>query len=146
MTALVNSELVTELGTFFLTRDSWRTWTPTVTQSSGVTITVAYARYVVLAQTVILQADLIVTGSGTGGNAIVIGGIPVAPAHTGAFFPIGAAVINNFGTASYNCAVVPVGANDFRLLGYNTAGYVGVSPNFALAPSDAIAFTAMYER
>lgn len=49
------TDLVNELTTYFLTRDAWRDWTPTVEQSSPVTVTVANARYIVMGNLVIVN-------------------------------------------------------------------------------------------
>lgn len=151
MTALVNTEQINELSAFFLTRDPWRTWTPTVTQSGSVTVTVTYARYVVLAQTVIVQARLAVTGSGTGGNDIVIAGIPaaIAPANYDAgsgVAVVGTAVVLDNGTGFYQGALVAVGANDLRIQCHGETDRLGTGPSFALASGDAISFQGCWER
>src|SRR5512138_2983596 len=64
----------------------WAAWTPTVTQSGAVTVTVTYARYCLVGKVCHVQARLAVTGSGTETNAIVIGGQPAAiqPRYSGA--------------------------------------------------------------
>ncbi|MHA2068516.1 MAG: hypothetical protein ACXABY_29490, partial [Candidatus Thorarchaeota archaeon] len=69
---------INELTTYFLRRDAWETWTPTVDQGGAVAGTILYARYTVLAQTVILTCAIDLTAGGVGGNAIIIAGIPTA--------------------------------------------------------------------
>ena len=148
MTTILNSELINELTAFFLRRDSWQDWTPTITQSGNVTVTVNYARYVVLAQSVIVRAKLTVTGSGTAGNAVVIGGIPTAiqPANSGGLSIIGIGNIQDSGTAQYVGALWANTASDWRLIAHNQTNFVGVTPSFALANGDIIGFQAAYER
>ena len=55
-------------------------WTPTVTQSGSVTVTVSYAKYQRIGRLIHAQCKLDVTGSGTGANAVIIGGLPVTAA------------------------------------------------------------------
>lgn len=148
MSDLYDSQKINELSAFFLTTHPWQTWTPTVTQSGAVTVTVTYAKYIALAQTVILRAYLSVTGAGTAGNAIVIGGLPspLAPAHTGTISVIGTGQIQDTGTAQYVGSLVAVGAADLRIMTDGNSTYAGVTPSFALASGDIISFMASYER
>ena len=127
----------------------WQDWTPTVTQLGGVTVTVSYARYAVIANTVILLARLVVTGTGTANNAIVISGIPtpILPSlATSSTTMVGHLLVLDTGTAYYHTPLVYVGANNF--LGIYPAGgnYVGITPNFGLVSGDEISFQATYER
>lgn len=126
----------------------WTNWTPTVTQSGSVTVTVTYARYFTDGKLVHLIASLAVTGTGTANNAIVIAGIPsaIAPANTG-FAVCGTIDIQDSGTAQYIGVLIAVGANDLRGTAHNAGGtYIGAGPNFALANGDIISFQATYER
>lgn len=52
-------------------------WTPTITQSGSVTCTVNRAAYQRIGRWVTCQMYLTITGTGTGSNAIIIGGLPV---------------------------------------------------------------------
>lgn len=51
-------------------------WTPTVTQSGSVSVTVSYARYIRTGRWIQGSALLSVTGSGTSSNTITIGSLP----------------------------------------------------------------------
>jgi len=126
----------------------WVDWTPTVTQGVAVTVTVTYARYVVMDNTVIMVARLGVTSAGTGGSNIVIAGLPTAiqVANTDALGVIGTGVISDTGVATYQGALIAAGANDLRVIAHNTSAYIGTSPSFALASEDVISFQAAYER
>ncbi len=133
----------------FLTNHTWVTFAPTVTQSGAVTLTVTFARYIVLANTVIVQARLAITGAGTGNNAIIIAGLPTAilPGNATVNDHVaGNSVISNSGTAFYQGALVYVGVNDFRIIAHNTTDFIGVDPNFALANGDFIGFQGSWER
>lgn len=75
-------------------------WTPTVTQSGSVTVTVNYATYQRIGRLIHAQFKCTVTGSGTGANAIIIGGLPATAQATASAFPIG--VGNVFDTSAGN--------------------------------------------
>lgn len=148
MSTKLGDSFVNEQEVNFLTRDSWQNWTPTVTQGVAVGITVDYARYVVLANTVIVQARLAITSAGTAGNAIVIGGIPaaVAPVRGGTFLDvIGTMIVQDTGTAYYHGGLVSSGVTNWVAMAHNGA-QIGVAPNFALANGDYIGIQATYER
>lgn len=51
---------------------AYATWAPTVTQSGGVTVTVSDAKKRKIGKIMHFEAYLIVTGTGTGGNDVVI--------------------------------------------------------------------------
>lgn len=126
----------------------WINWTPTVTQSGSVTVTVTLAQYMIIGDTVLVAVRLTVTGSGTIGNVIVIAGQPVAmqPASAGTYYCIGNGMIADSGTAFYNCAVIALTATDWRFMGYSVTNYMGATPSFALASNDQITFTAIYKK
>lgn len=60
---------------------AWTSWTPTVSQSSSVTVTVTYAKYMRIGRLIIGTFQLAVTGSGTSSNAIGVSGLPATPAQ-----------------------------------------------------------------
>lgn len=127
----------------------WMDWTPTVTQSGSVTITVNYARYIVTQSMVIGRARVTVTGSGTTNNAIVIGGIPAAvqPANAGATRDvIGTILILDAGTGNYQGALVATAAGSWNGVGHGLTSVFGVTPNFGLANTDQIGIQFAYER
>lgn len=66
----------------YVPMDGWESYTPTLTQSGAVTKTVTYAKYVRVGRTVFGQVSLTVTGTGTGGNAVLVG-LPVTAATSG---------------------------------------------------------------
>lgn len=124
----------------------WTDWTPTVTQSGAVTVTVTEAKYSIIGDVCHIYAKLAVTGTGTANNAIVIGGQPAAaqPAVTG--ITPGTGTVSDSGIGTYPGLLQLVGATDFRLLDTTGAAYdyIGISPNFALANGDTIEFSATY--
>lgn len=146
MSTQLADSFVNEQAAHFLTRDPWQDWTPTVTQLGAVTVTVNYARYVVLAQTVVVQARLTVTGSGTAGNAIVIAGIPspIASANINTYAIIGSALVVT--SIHYHGALVANGADDWRIIIDGSSNFLGISPSIALANNHQISLQATYER
>ncbi len=126
---------------------AWTTFTPTVTQSGSVTVTVTSARYKLVDDLCTMQVRLAVTGTGTAANAIIVGGIPAAaqPAVSGNDNVIGTFMALDTGIAHYAGAVVAVGASDFRFYNAGDGAYMGVSPAWALASGDSISFQASYE-
>ena len=149
MTAIYNSEQINELAAFFLTRDSFQSWTPTVTQLGSVTVTVNYARYLVLGPLAFTIGRLTVTGSGTAGNAIEIGGQPTAlqTAHSGGSRDvIGTAVVLDSGTTRYEGALTATSPTVWRIQLDSQTSVLGSTPSFALAAGDEIGFLAAFER
>lgn len=63
---------------------AWTSWTPTVTQSGAVTVTVTRARFARYGRTIHATCKLTVTGSGTGGNNVGIS-LPVTAATSGEY-------------------------------------------------------------
>lgn len=124
----------------------WTDWTPTVTQSGAVTVTVTQAKYTKIGTLVVLDVSLAVTGSGTIANDIVIGGLPAAcaPATTSNQKTVGSGLITDTGTAFYPASVVAVSSSTFKLVADSQNGYVGSNPSFALANGDFISFVATY--
>lgn len=126
---------------------TWVGFTPTLTQSGSVTVTVTRARYSIVGKTAIVQIALAVTGSGTGGNDISIGSIPAAitPAATGANMACGAAIVSDASVANYACTASMLSGPAVKFFTYNAAGYVGTAPSFALANTDSISCQLVYE-
>lgn len=123
-------------------------WTPTVTQSGAVAVTVTYARYFIVGEVAIVQALLAVTGAGTATNAIIIGGQPAAiqPANTATFAAIGVGIVRDSGgSVSYTGILTARDVTDWRFQAHNVGPTIGISPDFALASGDEISFQAAYE-
>lgn len=152
MSDLYDSQKINELSAFFLTTHPWRTWTPTVTQSGAVTVTVTYAVIKNLVDMVFAEVELTVTGTGTAANAISIAGIPtgfqVAGAGLGSRRTIGVVNIVDQSTGTHHIgALVANGANDLRGITNGVGNFIGITPNFALAnDGDTISFSARWQR
>lgn len=125
----------------------WVDWTPTVTQSGAVTVTVTEAKYCLIGKVCHIYAKLAITGTGTGANAITVGATPVAaqPAvAAGEGMVHGQAWVQDAATANYYGLAVNSSAADWIFVDTNTRGYIGTNPNFALANTDKIFFSATY--
>lgn len=127
------------------TDPTWTTWTPTVTQSGSVTCTVENAVYSAVGDVTHFQATLAMTASGTTNNPIVIAGQPAALQNvytsTTTTPIIGHGLLRDEGTGYYIVNVIAYGSTAWRLITYNSTGYAGQSPNFALASGDRISIT-----
>ena len=134
------AENMTQLAPFFA---AWTSYTPTLTQSGAVAKTVTYAEYVQIGNFVWVQVSLTATGAGTGNNAITVT-LPFAASSTagvsGAAFVLDANVNSYVGTAR---GVTTTTVAFFQNQGGGTA--IGQSPNFALANTDIVQFSAFYE-
>jgi hypothetical protein len=120
-------------------------FTPSVTQGVGVTLTAYYSWYIRLGPLVIVASQLAITSAGTGGQPIVIGGLPpgAAPMNVTSDPVIGAAQIIDAGVGYYEGNLTVKSASEFRMIPH-TGNYFGVIPNFALAANDVISFTGVY--
>ncbi len=123
------------------------TYTPTLTQSGTVTKTVTYAHYWQIGKLVLFWVKLAVTGAGSAGTTIAIG-LPVATSAGPPDVIIGNCAWQDTSTGTqYPGVVIPVSTtvvNLFRVDASYTDG-MGVDPNLALASTDVLNTTGMYE-
>lgn len=127
----------------------WRDWTPTITQSGSVTITIDEAKYMLLGggKLVTLYAELTVTGSGTSGQGIVVGGLPthIEPAKNGTYAIGSFFIVDSSVPIRYVGSVSPLPATvGFRFQSSGFASAAGVTPAFGLANGDTIGFSCFY--
>lgn len=127
---------------------AWNSYTPTLTQSSAVTKTVTYAKYLQFGKLIIVQVELVATGAGTAGSAITVS-LPVTAARSATAKPvIGSGFVNDLGTKLYpgpTALLTTTTVQIFRGDGTTTGGALGSDPSFALASGDSINLAAMYE-
>jgi hypothetical protein len=131
-------------GSYYAAYTDWTNWTPTITQGGSVAITITEAKYCFIGKVCHIYGYLTVTGSGIGGNVIVIGGQPTAvqPARTN--IPIGTAYLIDAGVGYYMGNVIDVSATGWQIMVGSTNSVAGVIPNYALANGDLIMFSATY--
>jgi hypothetical protein len=130
------------------TTGAWTAFTPTLTQSAGVAVTVANARYMILAgKTAIVQIQLAVTGSGTAGSAIVLGSIPAALAPRISGILCGYFWYADTGTAYYVGATRMESTTTARFYVHNAAASspLGTTPSFGAANGDSFEVNMQYE-
>jgi hypothetical protein len=129
-----------------ISAEVWTAFTPTLTQGSGVAVTVNYATYLIQGKVAHVQLMLSATATGTAATAIGVTAIPaaIAPRHTGASRSIGSALFVD-GSMHYTVSVVPYGPAEFRMIGYGTSNYMGADPNITLASGDTMAMSLTYE-
>jgi len=126
-----------------LSHTGWTDWTPTLTQSVGVTATIHEARYKVLEKVARVQCRLAITSAGTIANGIIIGGQPAA-IQPAAETLVGTFLLLDAGTAYYIGGIRAVTATNWQMFAHNQASSVGAAPSFALASGDALYFQGSY--
>jgi hypothetical protein len=124
----------------------WTAWTPTLVQSVSVAFTTTYARYMKIGRMVKAQCYLVVTGSGTATQTVVVGGLPFTAAQAslpvGEFWISDASVPTNFIGGAVLLTTTSVAG-----LFNNNAGYFGTHGGFTagLASGDAVLINVEYE-
>lgn len=122
---------------------AFTTFTPTLTQSGAVSKTVATGAYIKLGKLIIGNVTLLVTGSGTGGNAIVMG-LPFDTAYNGNLC-IGSGWVYDASTVTgYSGSLIRGGASTCIIWAHNQTNNVGSTPSFALASGDQISYQFCY--
>lgn len=119
----------------------WITFSPTLYQSAAVTSTLVYGLYQLTNGIYNVYAELTCTGTGTAGNAILVQGLPAAPARTvicGSFYVLHAS------THYTGHASVIAAATEVRGFSGGTGGAIGFAPSFALANTDIIRIGLRY--
>lgn len=126
--------------------DAWTTYTPSLTQSGTVTKTVSYAAYQRMGRMITVLVRLIVTGTGTGANAVVVG-LPVTASAANLIAGSGI-VFDSSASAVYKGLVNLASTTTVRLYyaGDTTVSSLGQAGFTAgLASNDEVQFCATYE-
>jgi hypothetical protein len=116
---------------------AWPTWSPTVSQGSGVTVTNTYSHYLKWGRLFLATFALTAGSSGTSGGNIVIT-LPEAAANTEAIRG-GIQVLDL--SASQNHVGMIAGVSTSTVVGVYGAGgggNIGTNPAFALASGDIL--------
>lgn len=138
----------TDINTYLMGEGgAWSTWTPTLTQSGSVTVTVVWARYARYGRTIHFSAVLSVTGSGTSSNEVLVS-LPVTAASSA--FPVGGSgyVVDSSASTQYPGlpylkTTTTIGLLPSATTGLGLLGALGFTA--ALASGDAVAISATYE-
>lgn len=129
-----------------LTIGTWTSYTPTLTQSTTVTKTVNYAKYLKVGRAVMFAVDLAVTGAGTGANAVTLT-VPVTAAVTNLQIGPGA-VYDSSASTLYNGNAFLVTATTVNIWPGpdGAASALGVRDfTAALAANDLVRVSGIYE-
>lgn len=124
---------------------AWEAWTPAVTQTVSVTVTVNEARFTRIGRTIIAMFRVTVTGSGTAGGAVEIT-VPVTAQS--AADVIGAVwIFDTSASTSYDAVAFlsTTGAMQFLHDGSGAAISWGAAPSIGLAAGDQIRAILTYE-
>lgn len=127
-------------------------WTPTITQSAGVTFTNTFAHYVRMGRLITGWFNLAVTGSGTATNAIIIGGVPATAAAmvgtmlgAGELLDASAATKYGFNVALESTTTFSLRQQPTTAQTDNRYGISGTAFGLALASGDNITGCFQYE-
>jgi hypothetical protein len=125
---------------------AWSSWTPTVTQSFGVTVTNTRSRFARYGRTIHFSLDVEVTGTGTGSNAVVIS-LPVTAAAGSGIIGYGA-LFDASATADFRAIATLASTTTMHLMPAMSAvatvlGLVEFTAG--LAASDLIRVSGTYE-
>ena len=128
----------------------WVDWTPTLSQSAGITITVTRARYVIVGKIAVVQITLALTSAGTAGQRIYLAGIPaaIAPLSTGGISnPIGTfGYFDAAPGAFYSGTAIVMNATTLAFsAGGSNNDHLGVAPALTIANGDTIGVQGCYE-
>ena len=127
------------------TLNIWTAWTPTFTQSGALTTSALVARYCTVGKLVHLYVNATFSNAGTTNVLITAQSVPAVIAVSGNMtnVPSGSFRFQD-GTTFYVGSVHYNGGWLFTV--HLATGVLGVSPNFAVASGDTLAFSATYER
>jgi hypothetical protein len=117
----------------------------TVVQSASVAYTLGYARFTQIGGMVFGHCRLSFTAAGTAGNAILINVTGLPDIIDVARLSIGGFLFDDASVAPYVGVVTLDGtATQFSFNVHNSAGNLGVVPNFAIASGDSVNFSFEY--
>lgn len=146
----VNKILGMILAAFGTGGPAFTTFTPTLTQGVGVTITVTRARYIIIGKLAVVIVTVAATSSGTSGSPIALTAIPaaIAPAVTSVSGPHTIGVATAYlGAGNFrHMAVVPYGASEFRFI-KDDAGtnWFGNTPSLQMVSGGHLSIACAYE-
>lgn len=118
------------------------TWTPAVTQNGARTSTISQAVYQVNGRIVTAIAALTITQVGAAGNAIAVGGLPIAANTTAGI--VGSYWYFRNGGNFYTGSVAGATSTSVQLTTHDLANYVGITPSFATANNDVLRLHITY--
>ncbi len=122
---------------------AWDSWTPTMTQSGSVTFTNTRSRYVRQGRLITMQAAMDVTGSGTSGNDIIVGNLPVTAAAAAGM--VGSFYYLDSGSTIYSGTVLGSTTTTLKFFVSGNGNAMGTNPAFACASGDLLRFEVTYE-
>ena len=123
---------------------AWTSFSPTVTQSVGVTFTNNYSKYARSGRMITWSFSLTMTSAGTAANNVVVS-VPVAATSTTALAGSGS-VYDASVTTNYSGALAGLSVTTVIFVGdWSGSGGWGFSPNLALAIGDVLYGSITYE-
>jgi len=138
------ADIATALGSA-IPDTGWLTWSaPVVSQPGTISIDeIRLADYRVQGGMLDARLNLLFDGAGTGGNNIILSGLPVQPANNDQGQVLGLGFIN-FGGTSYGAIAAPDGSGGVLFIYSGGGGVIGTNPNVAIAAGDSLYLTLRY--
>ncbi len=121
---------------------AFTTFTPTMTQSGGLTLSAATGRYVQIGKLVVGSIAITINSAGTIANPLVVLGLPVVATLNGS---PGSGYYTRSGSTFYSAALAWNTTTSVIFYGGNGTGALGTNPSFAAAAGDAVGINFMYE-
>lgn len=141
---LIKPEVPT--GLFNPATSLWQTWTLVITQGVDVTHSPTFVRYFRLGDLVVAAARTTVSSSGTGGQHILITGMPArVSAHETSTSAVGVGVVRVVTALTYHECTVIFGTTGLAFVDGSSNNFLGANPSVQLVSGWTIGFTIAYE-
>jgi hypothetical protein len=132
--------IITTGSAFFGT---WTAFTPTLSQTASLTLSVATGRYLQIGKLVIASIDVTINSAGTAGGTMVLGGLPVGSTQHG-IAAVGRYFDQSAGTY-YLLSGLWSTATTMQFISHLGAGGFGNNPAVTAAASDTVFLNLAYE-
>ena len=124
----------------------WTAWAPTITQSSSITYTNSYGRYMRIGRTIIAQFRFLITGTGSAGSRLYLA-TPTSRAYTTAEQVVGDFQYTDTSSGAVYRGHIFTDPSNERLAFKHmpTGNFLGDGESFATGNTDVFTGTFMYE-
>lgn len=147
--ALLNTHLRDNLLALGGTTAAWVSFTPALQQGAGLTITIQYARYLILGKLAAVDMQLDITSAGTAGQGIIVTGIPsaIAPTRSGTYVVAagGGAFYDASVTTRYHLGLRVANSTNIDFFTNASTGQFGANPAVTAASGDVLNFACAWE-
>ena len=133
----------TDINTYLThTGGAFNTWTPTVTQSSGITLSASAGYYWRAGRMIFFAVSFTASSAGSSGTSVTVS-LPVTAARNGQV--VGTGSFTDNGTATYSCIAVSSSTTAMIMQRTDTTTLSYVGGAFAVASGDSCVLSGFYE-